>query len=177
MLDAVKKIYNAQELPGEEWVQPLKQYHGFFARKVEANSGLTKAAAVIANIFTGVIAYPLAGLLAGVGVLVKLTGVHGVTVHNRAKKAELETFVGDLKKAETFVRSSPTNASCPVEWKKTPIREFQLTKINIDQMKHEIDQEIDQQTQHFKKIYYEAVGMIRKDVGTITLQLQIMEKA
>lgn len=47
MFQVVKNAFNSQDLPGEFLLTPLKAYHQFLAEKIQANSGLYKAAWII----------------------------------------------------------------------------------------------------------------------------------
>lgn len=176
MLDTVKKIYNAQELPGEAWVQPLKRYNGFIAKYIKACPCLTKRALRVTMIFLNIFAYPIVLPLAAVGMLIKLTGVREVSVHNRAKKDELERILHGIQNNETVIRSGNVPDISP-EWKRVCLREVQVSKDNLAQAKTEIEQEIDKQTVELNKIYLVTAGMIRKSKGSLAVQVEILEKA
>ena len=73
MLESIKNCFHAQDLPGEGLLTPLKIYHRFFAEKIRKNSGLYKVAWTIANAVTGIFAYPIFGVVALFGMLIKST--------------------------------------------------------------------------------------------------------
>ena len=65
MIDSVKNIYKSEDLNGEFLVRPLKMYHNFFAKKIEdSSSGSSKAVLLIVNVISGILVYPVLGVLA-----------------------------------------------------------------------------------------------------------------
>ena len=83
MFETVTNLYNSQDLPGEFLLTPLKTYQKYFVIKVQAGSNLEKVAWRVAQIATGIFAYPILGSLAFIGMLVKLCGIPSLRAHNR----------------------------------------------------------------------------------------------
>ena len=182
MLDAVVNIYCAEDIQGEIFIQPLKAYHNFFAEKISYCSfNLEKVAWLIANAVTGIFAYPPLGVLAGVGILVKLTGVPGVQRHNQTEKAVINSIPGlSLTDGETYAVSSldPIHLS---GWKMTTIKEYTVTTEDLD-LGHDcapldaIKKEIDLFTSQFKKVYVAVYGLIEEGDGEFTVEIRIKER-
>lgn len=175
MINSVKNIYKSEDLPGEFLLQPLKRYHNFFAKKIENCSNLKKGAWLVANIVTGIFAYPVFGALAGVGLLIKLTGMHGVKKHNKSEKTSIEAVRSGVKYSAKHITDSSKSIS-QSGWQMSVVREFKITKQNVDDIVSKINQEIDSITNQFKKIYVSSKGNIDNGSGEITVQLRIRQR-
>lgn len=64
MIGTLKHFYVDSTLPGTCLIQPLRKYRLLFANKRDALGKL-------AHVITGIIAYPIFGLLAAMGMLIK----------------------------------------------------------------------------------------------------------
>ncbi|WP_075882683.1 hypothetical protein [Candidatus Protochlamydia sp. W-9] len=175
MINSVKNIYKTEDLHGEFLLQPLKMYHNFFAKKIEASSGLKKSAWIVMNVATGIFAYPTLGALAGIGILVKLTGIYGLKKHNQSQKSIIESIQSGVKYSREFSDECSTSI-IQSGWKMSVIREFKITKQNVDALSSTINQEIDSLSSQFKKIYIASNGCINNGNSEITVQLKIRER-
>jgi hypothetical protein len=155
-------------------------YHSFFAKKIENSSSLKKGAWVVASVVAGIFAYPMFGALAGIGILVKLTGTSGVKKHNQSEKNTIESIRFGVKCSggsesggfEDEVSQSISQSG----WQMSVVREFTITKQNADALSRTINQEIDSFSNQFKKIYIASNGYINRDGGQITVQLRVRER-
>lgn len=175
MINSIKNIYKSEDLHGEFLLQPLKAYHSFFAKKIENSSGLEKGAWVVANVVTGIFAYPVFGALAGIGILVKLTGIPGLRKHNQSEKSSIESIRLGVKCSGEFADNS-SHSIFQSGWQMSVVREFKITKQNVDALSTTINQEIDSFSNQFKKIYVVSNGYVNNDHGEITVQLRIRER-
>lgn len=177
MIDLVKNIYRSEDLNGEFLLRPLKMYHNFFAKKIEHSSGLKKAVWLIANVVTGIFAYPVFGALAGLGLLVKLTGIKGLKKHNQSQKTSINLIQSGVKYSFQYAIDSSRSNIIQSGWQMNTIREFKVTKQNVDEICTTINQEIDSLSNQFKKIYYiSSTGHINNDGGEIAVQLRVRER-
>lgn len=175
MISSVKNIYNSEDLNGEFLLQPLKTYHNFFAKEIENSTGLKKGAWVVANVASGVFAYPLLGALAGLGMLVKLTGVNSLRKHNQSEKVKIEAIQAGVKNAVTYMTDS-SSSIIQSGWQMKVYREFTITKQNIDNICTDINQQIDSISNQFKNVYVSCNGYVNNDDGKITLQLSTRDR-
>ena len=105
MFETVTNLYDSQGLPGEFLLTPLKTYQKYFVTKVQAGSNLEKVAWRVAQIATGIFAYPILGSLAFIGMLAKLSGIPSLYAHNRNDLGVsniLKVLASDEKFAGTF---------------------------------------------------------------------------
>ena len=175
MIDLVKNICKSGDLHGEFLFQPLKIYHNFFAKKIENSSGLKKCAWLVANVATGIFAYPVFGVLAGIGVLVKLTGISGLKKHNQSEKTILGVIRTGVKYSAGYACDS-SSSILQSGWQMRIIQEFKITTQNVDALSTTINQEIDCLSSQFKRIYIASNGYINNGNGDITVQLRIRER-
>jgi len=175
LLNGVKNIYQSKDLYGEFLCEPLKKYHTFFARRIENSSGLKKVAWLVACVVTGIFAYPIFGALAGIGILIKLTGVPGLKRHNQSQKTSVVSIRAGIKYSESYATNS-SHSIIQSGWRMGVIREFRITKQNVDLLFTTINQEIDSLSNQFKKIYIAASGIINDGDGEITMQLRRREQ-
>lgn len=185
MIEAIKNIYVSEDLNGEAFLKPLKEYHGFFAKKIEDSSGVKKMAWVVVNIATGILLYPAFGLLAGGGILIKLTGISRLKKHNDAEKLSVEAIRVGISHSGAFLdNSSYSVIQCG--WRMGVAREFIVTKQNVDEQCSNVKKEIDAFTAMFRKIYVASSGFIYSQYdpvndsyanqGSMTIQLRIRER-
>lgn len=175
MIDSVKNIYKSEDLHGEFLLQPLKMYHSFFAKKIENSSDLKKGAWIVANVVTGIFAYPVFGALAGIGILIKLTGISGLKKHNQSQKTSINAVQSGVKYSAGYATDS-SSSIIQSGWQMSVIREFKVTKQNVDEISTTINQEIDSLSNQFKKIYIASNGYINNGDGEITVQLRVRER-
>ena len=171
MIDAIVNIYRAEDINGEIFIQPLKVYHNFFAKKISNCSGLEKVAWIIANAVTGIFAYPVLSVLAAIGILVKLTGIPGIQRNNQSEKAYIDSIRAGAK-----VDSGSYSFDCLKARYKTVIKEFTVTSENLDNDLDSIKQEIDLFTSQFKKVYIAAQGALTNGEGEFTIELSVNER-
>lgn len=175
LINLVKNIYKSEDLNGEFLLQPLKTYHHFFANKIEHSAGLKKAVWLIAYVVTGIFAYPVFGALAGLGMLVKLTSIHGIRKHNQSGKNDIKFIQSKLKNCIAYATDS-SNSIIQSGWQMKVIREFTVTKQNVNEIVPDIYTEINSLSSQFKKVYIASNGFINEGKGEIKIQLRIREK-
>jgi len=56
------------------------------------------------------------------------------------------------------------------------VREFKVTKQNVDEMYSNINQEIDSLSNQFKKVYLSSTGHVNNHGGEITVRLSVSER-
>ena len=176
MIQSIKDLYNAQDLNGEFLTEPLKKYHHFFVKKIEKSEGCKKVAWIIANVVSGIFAYSILGVLAGVGLLVKLFGIPGMKKHNKSEKATIECVRVALKLPGDYSDNTMEGGTEP-GWKFYEVSEFKVSKKrNIDIQCDTILDEIDSLTAQFKKVYCKSIGCINTENDEISIHLRIKEK-
>jgi len=175
MINHIKDIYKSEDLNGEFLVQPLKIYHSFFAKKIENRSGLKKVAWVVTNVATGIFDYPLLGLLASIGILVKLTGIPSLKMHNQSGKNRINIIQSGIKDSSGYV-SDFSSSIIQSGWQMSAIKEFKITKQNVDEISIIIKQEIDSLSNQFKKIYISSNGPIKNCHDEITVLLRVKQR-
>lgn len=89
-------IYQSENLYGDLFTKPLKAYSQFFATKVGESPSFIKK---IVHVISGTIAYPIFGLLAGIGLAFKYPHAYSVLSHNN------EALNTIIKKVRTFKQS------------------------------------------------------------------------
>lgn len=163
MFQAVKNVFNSQDLPGEFLLTPLKAYHQFFAEKIQANSGLYKAAWIIANVVSGIFAYPIFGILALLGMLIKPTGIPSLRKHNQDQISSVEAErIGMRNSSEGFLSILSSSIS-QRGYEMRVHREFRATKASFEVQCDEAVAEIRRCSEQFKQIYVEAAALIDGD--------------
>lgn len=176
LINSIKNLYNSEDLNGDIFTLPLKAYHGFFAQKIDDHSGLKKLAWRIGNIITGILFYPLFGLLAGFGLLVKLTGISNLKKDNELRKSVIHHITTDLKK--NIYHSKDLNEGIVgSSYNTQDIKEFKVKRVNAGQVCQEINEEIDLLTSQFKKVYLSIHGEINPQDSNseITITLRIVK--
>lgn len=107
-VDTLKKMYYSNDLPGGKLFEPLKYYHGFFVKHIEDSSNKASSSAWrVGQIASGFLAYPMLGILAGLGMVVKCFGIPSVYWHNRKcikdEEQGIKMLVNEIKNSEDFV--------------------------------------------------------------------------
>lgn len=173
MITSIKSIYNSSDLNGDFLTQPLKIYHNFFAKKIEQSASLvSRLAWITVNVATGLFAYPLFGLLAAIGILIKLKGISNLKKHNESIKTGVEALQSGIKYSQSFSRNAINEIDeSGIQMKVA--REFTVTKDNVDIATSEIKKAIDSFSNQFKKVYLFSNGFIQNGLGGIAVQLQI----
>ena len=115
MIKAVKDLYRTPDLTGAALTRPLQKYHWFFQGKINnpSSDGLTRGAWLAANIFTGIIIYPTFGIVAGVGMVVKLCGIPALKAHNARQLAQIETARNEYKEGRVYPEPSDNELNAP----------------------------------------------------------------
>lgn len=180
MVDALRNLYQSVDLPGDCFLQPLKIYSRFFAKKIDHCPVLEKIIWVVIHIATGIFLYPLFGFLALFGLLVKLTGIPQIKKHNRFSK----TFINHMATSITYSESYATDSGnfvFPVHLSKQSggriglINEFFITKQSIALDAEKMQSEVDAYSCQYRKLYIFSEGSIENGVGTITVQFRVRE--
>ncbi|MCE5317636.1 MAG: hypothetical protein LLG04_09825 [Parachlamydia sp.] len=174
-MSIILNLYKVEDLPGEIFVQPLKGYQRFFANKIDQNSGMAKLALRIGQIVSGLILYPILGLIAGMGMLIKLTGIPGVYSENRQAKSLVNVIQTGIQAAKSFDHDSchAIHSSC---LRALIIREFHVTKQNADILCSSIQGQIDKLSKQFQKVYLQTYGRIDNGHGEIHLIFRIYRR-
>lgn len=175
MVNVVINVYNSEELNGECLIQPLKIYQNFFARKIEHASGLKKLAWLVAKVVGGIFAYPIFGVLAGLGILVKLIDVYNLKQHNQSEKERMNGIRIGLKHSNGYGTNCSTSI-IQLGWEMKVVQEFKVTKQNVDGMYTAIHEAIDDFSNQCKKIYVASRGYINGSHQEIIVQLKVMER-
>lgn len=181
MLNAVNNLYKSHELNGEFFVIPLKSYHNFFAKKIDESRGLVKGASIIGNIATGIFAYPIFGLLAGVGMLIKLAGVNHLKNRNNS---DLDSILGRLndEKRDVANRNVPDidrivgDIDGKQGFRPHVVKTFIVEQENQNILERDIRFEVNE-TLRFRKTYI-ILKTLKNEVepsGKITIQLNTLE--
>lgn len=175
MINLIKNMYHSQDLHGEFLFQPLKMYHGFFAKKIENSVSLQKGAWLVGNVVTGIFAYPIFGALAALGLFVKLTGIHDLRKHNESQKIRLDVIHSGVNSGGGYATDS-SSSLIKSGWQMNVVSEFKVTKQNIEKTYATMTQEVDSLSNQYKKIYISSKGYVNNDEGEITVQLTISER-
>ena len=167
MIGAVKNLYHTQDLNGEFLVKPLKAFHSFFASKLEKSSGLAKAAWLVAQVATGIFAYPTFGALAALGMAIKLSGVPGLRAHNLFQKGHVES-VARIAKLNT---STKGGGGSSLSTTKVPVDVFTFGVKDAAKQCEAINKRIDVLTEQFQKIYVSDSYDISKSSDLFCVEL------
>ncbi len=167
---SLKTLFNSQDLPGEFLVIPLKVYHQFFAEKLHASSGLAKVAWIVGNIATGVFAYPIFGILAVIGMIIKPRGIEALRNHNQEQMTALEAEHVGLKVALGIHQIG--NRSTANE-KRHVFKEFKITKENAETQFAAAAEAIRDCSRRLMKIHVASEGKIdvKNNTGQISVKL------
>lgn len=184
MFNAIKNIYRSEDLHGECLLQPLKMYHSFIAKKVEGSSGLKQVLRIIVKIVTPIFAYSCFGVLAGVGMLIKLTGIPGLKKHNQCEKDCLASSTAlelESQNSGLFFEKLG-NVSEEHGRQMRVLQSFPITKRTeagpLSDQFAKIYQAIDSLSGQFKKIHIRSHGSIDRtnNTGEITVDLRAWER-
>ena len=175
MMTTIINIYNSDDLPGEFLLQPLKSYCGFFATKIENSSNLKKCAWLITGVVSAIfVSIPL-GVLAGIGMLIKLTGISEIKKHNQAEKDSVEAVRLGIVSSKTYATNS-SSSIIKSGWKSTSIHQSNITAQNVDADAAKIYAEIDALTSLFKKAFVSFHGAISHGQGSVKVEVSINER-
>ncbi len=173
MLQTVKNVFSSQDLPGECLLTPLKAYHHFFAEKIQANSGLYKAAWIVANVVSGIFAYPIFGVLALLGMLIKPTGISSLRKHNQGQISSIESGRIGMRNSSGGFLSMSSSSISQRGYEMRVHREFRATKAIFEAQCDEAVAEIRRCSQQFKQIYVQAGALTDGDGnGGVILRLR-----
>jgi len=101
---------------------------------------------------------------------IKLIGISDLREHNQAQKAGIEVIHTGIKNSRGF---SGDMSSSILERRMIIIREFKVSKQNVEVLSETINQEIDVLSNQFKKIFVNYEGSITNGIGEITVWLSI----
>ncbi len=149
---------------------PLKTYHSFFVEKVKASSGWVKIAWIIGYVVTAVFAYPIFGLLALLGIGVKLLGIPSLCSHNATQIRYVEGKRLSIKNT----RGYSTDSQDVIEqdgYEMQVIQQFDIDKANVDAQSDVIMTLIRRYSWQMRKIHLQAQGTIWNGEGKITISL------
>lgn len=172
MINSIANLYHSEDISGDFLTQPLKRYHIFFANKIENCKGLKKGAFYIANIATGIFAYPLFGVLAGFGLLVKLMGVPKIKKHNEFQKIIIEAIQEAVQHTPSYFKE----ASAFIQqrgYRMHTVTNYHINKESVDRVPALIKEEIDSLSKHFRKVYVSSNGSIENGIGYINVELKV----
>lgn len=145
---AAFNLYKTPDLNGDFLVQPLKSYNSFFATKMNQDNSKSWK---LANIISGIVAYPLFGLLAGLGMVIKSSDLLSIKAHNRAEKQNIHQLVHSNKLA------AACSAEIGTSFSGQSIRMQTQEKVSIDATNTpnfaEVDSKIDLLSSKFRKVY------------------------
>lgn len=175
MINTIKNLYKSEDLPGEFLLQPLKVTHQFLAKSIKNSKGLNYVALVITGIVAGIFAYPFLGGLAGVGMLVKLTGIRSIKKHNEAEKYHIEAVRLGVLSTGCYTTISKSDI-IQSGWEMHLVREYTVTKQNVSVVTDTVKNEIDSLTDQFKKAFLSTSGIISYGHGTATVELSIRKR-
>lgn len=168
-------LYNSQELKGEFLVAPLKSYNQFVAKKFNGDSFL---ATRVTLIFASLIAYPILGELATIGMAIKFMNRHEISRYNNVKKTICMDRLKLLNNSPAdwhsdFGRGAGENLT-GANWSATyqTKEEFTLTNENFNENCKKISDAVDAFTKQYKRINLSFTGKL--DEG-ITFHLQARE--
>lgn len=173
MLQVAKKLYNAQDLRGASLCAPFKLYHGFIVKKIEqSNTALGKLAWRIAQLLTGIVAYPLLCPMLGMGMVVKFFDIPSMLEHNLNRKEQLDQIFDELKVEGQSSRHYDENwwhLFWHMDFVSVPLI---INSQNVDQERLKITHMIDSMIREFKKIYIVARPT---DPSSFTVYLMTIE--
>ena len=199
MIETIRNLYTTPDLTdGEFLLKPLKAYENFFAKKIENNVGLTNIILKIIHIATNIIVYPVLGLLAGTGMLIKLSGLPALKAYNEEQKNSFQAIHENIAlwiqklepkpnvKPETFEVNSYRKINSGLQ-SETEGEIFDLTIISDDaEGKSKENQnriahfskiafeEIDSLTNRFRKAHLSGNGTERE--GNLVIQVEIYHR-
>ncbi len=145
--NTIHNLYKTEDLSGDFLVKPLKSYNNFFATKMEQNNSCSWK---LANIISGIVAYPIFGLLAGLGIAIKSASLGDVARHNCYEKYAIRSLAGSLR---NYTGSCSTSCGEFLSGK-IPMETHITASINIEtetEKFDEIDKVIDRLSNTFRK--------------------------
>lgn len=169
---SIQNLYRAEDLPGENLVQPLKIYQRLFSKPA---SGMQKLIIRVGQIASGVLLYPVFGFVAGIGMLIKVTGLSGVESKNEEAKSHVKVIKTGIQACRAFDDDYATSKQGN-HWHAINVREFTVTKQNADTLCPSIQKQIDQLTKQFQKVYLQSKGHIENGQGEIRVILQVYRR-
>ncbi len=174
MITAIKNLYLSSDLYGNCFTQPLKSYQAFFAKKIDDSSFLNPMAIKLAQVAIGIILYPILGALTVLGLAVKMIGLPSLYAHNRAEHSSLQTIENGVKHAVAYENHS-AYSRFEKGWAMQPVKEFIVTKQNVEPLCQAIRNEIDVFSHKFRKVYVASAGAINQGRGSIVVKLRLRE--
>lgn len=170
MFDTVKNIYKSKELPGEFLLKPLKSYNRYFANKLNDSSGLANASWRASNLATCVFAYPVFGLLASLGMLIKPLGIPGIKKHNEGEMTGLNMIYTGVKHSQGYSRLGDSDIEQEGYRNKICLTQ-QFNKNNLESSYKAVKDSIDHNTARYRKILLNSFGTINNNKGNINVEL------
>lgn len=174
MLQFTRNLYRSQDLSGEFLLTPLKSYHGFFSERIEDSEGMERVAWIVANVVTGIFAYPALGAVAFIGMLIKLAGVPSLYSHHAVALSEVEDMRRGIAAAQEHYAINVEYAAVQAGYEMRVVRQYRFTRADYDERLNAVAEEIRQQSRQLNKIYFRSVGALGQDGGEITIRLRTL---
>ena len=174
MLEFARNLYRSQDLSGEFLLTPLKSYHGFFSEKIDDSEGMERVAWIVANVVSGIFAYPTLGAVAFIGMLIKLAGVPSLYSHNEQALRAVEGERGGIAAEQEHYVTAVNHAVVQAGYEMRVVREVRLTRENYNERLDAVATAIREQSRQLNKIYFRSAGAIGKDGGEIMIRLRIL---
>ena len=156
-----ENLFWAQELQGEDFVAPIKKYHGFMVQ-YNNRTGENSAVRRIVHIATGIFAYPLLGALALVGMCIKALGISSVARYNEEQKKTL-SLINHYVITEPFAAIELTAQRgwairTAVQYTVSPQNQNDVTQDKIQAFVAQVRADIDSFTNRYEKIRIQYSG-------------------
>ncbi|MFI5333938.1 MAG: hypothetical protein ACHQT8_02080 [Chlamydiales bacterium] len=152
MLEIVNNIYNSQDLPGEFFLTPWKNYVDHCMEKIDQNVSFRKLAWVVASVVSAIFAIPTLGGFAFCGMLVKLTGIPFLYRHNERQVALLEAERAGIGASSGDYVSRSISSIARAGYEMSPVDESTYQMRDFDAVRNSIRL----QSWRMKKIYLES---------------------
>lgn len=180
MIREIQNLARAEDLPGETLIAPIKSYNSYFAKKVDESHGLQKGAWEISHFISGLVVYPVTGLTAAIGLLVRWTARDQVRQHNEGVLVELNAMEAGIVNSDVF--GDGTSGGAPTQRGWTNLSDFHES-IHVDDVYQKIRtlrETVNRSTAEYKKIYLKTEGEINKlnprNHGEITVDFLLHRK-
>lgn len=170
----IYNLYQAEDLLGEFLCQPLKQYHGYLVHLIEScHTQPQKIAAKATHVATGIFAYPLFGLLSGIGLLIKSTQIPEIQKHNDKLHSRYLSGLEDNLERKRSVNNLPYDTAPGWEYTCQDKNIFTATQEDVTEQKAQVIERLNELNRRFKKVYLK----LEAQNGTMTVYLFTNERA
>lgn len=161
-------LYDTEDLDGAELTLPLKLYNEFFSDKAENSSCFKSFLWRVTQLFLGVVAYPVLGLFAGIGMTINRCEVSRVKIVNDSVIREIKAnkgYFNCIKSGASFTGNGEESNTLPVKnhcvfvFSGTQIRDME----NVDEPLENIAKEVEKLTLEYKIARYNTKSTGRHD--------------